>query len=150
MWAHPAMNRSTETANFARRFGPLLLVPLGTAVFAIMLCPHWTWDRDPDGAALPQDEAPEVGRIRRDFGVRVHVRYDARNYFPDHARRSPASAQGVQIEVGGTKRIMRLIPEFLGMYPRPVIAANLRNIYLLGRLSFYGLEYGGTYIQDGI
>ena len=58
--------------------------------------------------------------------------------------------QGIQIEPDGAVQLMRLIPGFLAMYPRALIANNLRAIYLLKSMSLYGLRYGGTYSRGGI
>ena len=36
------------------------------------------------------------------------------------------------------------------MYPRALVADNLRSIYLLRTMTLYGLRYGGTYSRGSI
>jgi hypothetical protein len=92
----------------------------------------------------------EIARIRGEFGVQVHVIYDFESYFPREWREAAYSAQGSQIDVDESMRLIRLIPGFLSMYPAQLIRRNLRDIYLLKAMSFYGLRYGGTNSLDGI
>ena len=81
---------------------------------------------------------------------RIHVTYDARSYFPPYWKEAPFSGQGSQIDRDEGKRLVRLIPSFLFMYPPELIVKTLRDIYLLKSMSFYGLRYGGTCSPDGI
>jgi hypothetical protein len=102
-------------------------------------------------AIPPSAEADdEISRIWKEFGVRVHVTYDRDSYFPTRWKRAPVSAQGIQIEPDGAMQLKRLIPGFLSMYPRALIANNLRAIYLLKSMNFYGREYAGAYCRGGI
>ena len=106
--------------------------------------------RDLVPSLLSDEDDDEIAEIRKTFGVRVHVTYDADAYFPMQWKRAPISADGSQIEAAECRRAMRLIPPFLSSYPRELIATNLRDIYLLERMSFRGQEYGGTNSRAGI
>jgi hypothetical protein len=99
---------------------------------------------------LPGGDSPDLARISKTFGVRVHVAYNRENYFPAEWRSPPASAKGSQIKPAEAQRITRLIPGFLSMYPPALITENLRHVFLLESMSFYGLEYGGTNSRDAI
>jgi hypothetical protein len=103
-----------------------------------------------NGIHASVDTDPEVVRIRQEFGVRVHVNFDPASYFPANWRSAPRSANCVQIEPGAATQLKKLIPCFLAMYPRALIAGSLRDIYLLKSMSFYGLKYGGTNRGDSI
>jgi hypothetical protein len=101
--------------------------------------------------ARRQTESEQLERgIRERFGVRVHVSYDRDVFFPPTWKRPPVSARGSQIEPDEVSLLMRLIPEFLSMYPPSLVTNNLRDIYLLSAMSFYGLDYGGTFSKAGI
>jgi hypothetical protein len=105
---------------------------------------------DPNGIRPSVDTDQEIARIRQEFGVRVHVNFDPASYFPARWRSAPVSANGVQIEPAAAIQVKNIIPRFLAMYPRGLIAGNLRNIYLLKSMSFYGSIYWGTYRRDAI
>jgi hypothetical protein len=89
-------------------------------------------------------------RIRAAFGVQVHFSYDAESFFVGGWRKPPCSAKGSQISLDQALLLTPTIELFLSSYPRNIIEHNLRHIYLLGEMSFYGLEYGGTYLADSI
>jgi hypothetical protein len=97
-----------------------------------------------------EDLDHEIARIRKEYRVVVHVRYDSDNFFPSEWKEAPPSANGSQIDPDQARRITRLIPGILSMYPPELVARNLRDIYLLESMSFYGLPYGGTNSRDGI
>lgn len=90
-----------------------------------------------------------VARIEREFGVRIYYLYDAETFFP-YWRSSPYSARGEPIDVEGALRMLPIIKSFLGKYSKRFIAQNLSRIYLLKRMSFYGREFAGTYLANGI
>jgi hypothetical protein len=98
----------------------------------------------------PVDSDDYIAGIRKSFGVRVHVTYDADACFPTQWKGAPVSAHGSEIDPTEGRRAVRLIPGFLLSYPRELIAKNLKDIYLLGSMSFHGREYGGTNSRAGI
>jgi hypothetical protein len=85
-----------------------------------------------------------VTRIMEVFKVRVHYSYDRDAYFPAYWRSAPTSAEGRQIELDEAARTIPVIEAFLAKYSTHVIAANLRDIFLLKRLSAYGQPFGGS------
>jgi hypothetical protein len=91
-----------------------------------------------------------VARIQRAFNVQVHYCYDPATYFPPDWSREPASASGSQIDDAEAARTVELIDAFLSKYPLRLIQNSLRHVYLLGRLSVYGRNFGGTYYADRI
>ena len=139
------------------RSGPLgeHAVRYGKPSFAACFCADGSGigarsDRDLRATSSSAEANNDIGRIWEEFGVRVHVTYDARSYFPPYWKEAPFSGQGSQIDRDEGKRLVRLIPSFLFMYPPELIVKTLRDIYLLKSMSFYGLRYGGTCSPDGI
>jgi hypothetical protein len=100
--------------------------------------------------ALIPDAAKEIAKIRAEFGVHVHYIYDFETYFPSSWKSPPFSAQGSQIDLDESRRVVHLIPAFLKMYPPDLIKNDLHDIYLLGSMKFHGLAYGGTNSSDAI
>ena len=104
----------------------------------------------PDGGYDPRATDPQLERIWQEFGVRVHANFEAAIYFPMLWRIGVASPKGVQIEPDALAQLRRLIPGFLAMYPRTIVANNLHDIYLLKSMTVNGMQYGGTYYRDSI
>ena len=102
------------------------------------------------GIASRDETDHDVANIRKAFGVQVHLTYDPDRFFPASWKRARSVAQGLQIEPYSRKRMMRLIPGVLAMYPPELVSKNLRGIYLLKYLSCYGCEFAGTYSRDSI
>jgi len=91
-----------------------------------------------------------IAQIKDAYGIDIHYRYDAKSFFPQEYLYLPVSAQGSQVSLKHVKSILPIIETFLSKYPREVIWKNLSDIYLLGKLEFYGRSYGGTYINSAI
>ena len=140
-------SRFTIPASLAAVALPAVLLALGILSLSSTGCQQQSATEQAFASAGTDHD---IVRIWETFGVHVHVRYDADSYFPIEWKRAPYSAQASQIEPDEGKRILRLIPGFLAMYPPELIAKNLRAIYLLKSMSFYGLAYGGTSSLDGI
>jgi hypothetical protein len=88
--------------------------------------------------------------IHERFGVQVHFEYNAIAFFPPQWRLAPYSAQGTQVEWNEGERVAKAIQHFLEMYPPSLVARALRHVYVLGSMSFYGHQYGGTWRPDAI
>jgi hypothetical protein len=139
------VNHPIGTQVYVRIFRSLIFAPLYCGGLTLVCGCSGGSGRDVSAIPPSAPADQEIARIWKEFGVRVHVKYDPDSYFHTIWKRAPISAHGIQIEPDGAIRITRLIPDFLAMYPRALIADNLSSVYLLKSLSFYGLEYGGTY-----
>ena len=94
--------------------------------------------------------AQSIARIKKTFGVQVHYLYDRNTYFADDWREAPVKAEGKQIDLGEALRTLPIVEAFLAGYPKAVLAENLRDVFLVLSMSFYGQEFGGTSSADGV
>jgi hypothetical protein len=92
----------------------------------------------------------QVVQIYRDYGVRVLYQYDRDQYFDNQWKRSPVNAQGEQISEVEIIRLLPIIREFLSFYPKEVIVKNIKNIYLVKELTFYGSSFGASNSNMGL
>lgn len=84
-----------------------------------------------------------------DFSVSVHTAPE-NSMFPSEWRRAPISARATALAASERSRSMEFVRRAIEKYPPTVVRKNLRAVYLLHSLSFYGLPYGGTYSSDRI
>jgi len=87
----------------------------------------------------------QLEQIRKRYGVKVHVWYDAETFFPKQWLAEPICGQGQQMPIEEIDRVLDVLEEFLRAYPQSVIRDNLRDIYLVGKMKFYGKAFGGAY-----
>lgn len=92
----------------------------------------------------------QVAQIYRDYGVRVLYQYDRDQYFGMKSKSPPINAQGAQMSDDEILRLLPIIREFLGFYPKEVIVKNLKTIYLSKELIFYGKIFGGSYGKSSL
>jgi len=64
--------------------------------------------------------------------------------FPLEWQQSPISGEASIIENGERMRCKLLTIKALDKYPADVLKLNLKSVYWLKKMSFYGVEYGGT------
>ncbi len=87
---------------------------------------------------------PNIRNIENEYDIRIHHSYDANTFFPSRWLKAPISARGKQLPAKEVARVLPIIEEFLSAYPKPVLKGNLKSIYLLGELSFYGKSFGAS------
>lgn len=92
----------------------------------------------------------QVAQIYHDYGVRVLYKYDRDQYFGMKSKSPPINAQGAQIPDDEILRLLPIIKEFLGFYPKEVIAKNLKVLYLTKELILYGKSFGASYGKTGL
>lgn len=96
-------------------------------------------------AACQEKELANMAKaIEKKFGVQIAYDYDASAFFPKQWLEAPISAEGSQIALTEVERMLPIIDRFLSSYPEAVLKKNLKAIYLLNELKFYGKSYGGT------
>jgi hypothetical protein len=86
----------------------------------------------------------QVRMVYSKYGIKVHYEYDRENFFPQAWRAEPINAAGVPINQHEAHRVIRQIDTFLASFPLEFIKRNLKNIYLLNDMTFYGKPYGKT------
>ena len=72
------------------------------------------------------------------------------NMFPKAWYSETINAKAVSLEKKHHQRIKKTILLSLKKYPSQLIRENLKKIFLLQKIQFYGLNYGGTYSKDSI
>jgi hypothetical protein len=92
----------------------------------------------------------QIESTRREFGVRVHYRYDPIRYFSESRLKPPESAKAKQLELDDVERMIMVIDRFLRAHPKVVIKSNLKDIYLTADLQLYGKPFGGTNIKSAL
>lgn len=70
------------------------------------------------------------------------------NSFPNDWKGGDIKAQGKDLDSTEMKRSREIIQKALAKYPPEVLAANLREVYVLHSITFYEVEYGGTNSTD--
>lgn len=76
-------------------------------------------------------------------GVLVSFRYSL-SIFPSSWQTAPVSAAGTAIDASEIKRSKLVIARALNKYPVATLEANLKKIYFLKSMEFFGVGYGGT------
>jgi hypothetical protein len=79
-------------------------------------------------------------------GTKVSFESD-KKIFPCKWRNKRVGPAAWPVEPAEAPRLERVIGKALGKYPAKTLQRNLRKVYLVGRLRFFGLEYGGTYYK---
>lgn len=68
--------------------------------------------------------------------------------FPEEWETDEINAQGVDLDSSEMKRSLKVIEKALSKYPDELLGKNLREVYVLHSIKFYGVEYGGTNSTD--
>lgn len=82
-------------------------------------------------------------------GIEIAFRAD-QSIFPASWRRPPINAQADEIAPSEIERTRAAIDLALSKYPAQLVSSNLRAIFVVGRIRFYGLTYGATNSSDAI
>jgi len=81
--------------------------------------------------------------------VKVVFDYSAYN-FPEDWRNERINAQGEQIAISEIARSKKVISKALNKYGTHVLSDNLRSVYFLKSMRFFGVGYGGTNSLDAL
>jgi hypothetical protein len=123
-------------------------IALGTGIYLINT--HQTPGRLP-AAECEQAEnvAAVLQSIEQGAGI-VLVSDRGDDAIPEPWRDAPVSGSAVAISSGNLCRLAPILAQELEKYPDGVLRNNMSGIYLLERLEFYGVEYGGTSLGDWV
>lgn len=83
----------------------------------------------------------------RETGIKVWIKTKA-DMFPESWHDSEINAQAEPLKLGELKRSLSIIFKALDKYPVIFLKKNLKEVYILNYISFYGVEYGGTNSND--
>jgi len=67
------------------------------------------------------------------------------NMFPKYWYSGKINAKAVSLSIKEYKRVTVLLRKALAKYPDHVLQENLKRIYAINSLNFYGVPFGGTY-----
>lgn len=70
------------------------------------------------------------------------------NMFPQSWYDAEINPQAGSLKIGELKRSLSIIFNALDKYPTEFLKKNLKEVYILNYISFYGVEYGGTNSND--
>lgn len=65
--------------------------------------------------------------------------------FPEGWRHPPASVQATRLRPEEVERSVRIVKSALEKYPPALVKQNLKKVYVVDTLVFYGASIGGTY-----
>jgi hypothetical protein len=91
-----------------------------------------------------------LAELERKHHVQIHYQYDPSTFFPPAWISPGMGLAAEQIHWRDVAALISTLEQFLAAHPASVIQGNLEHIYLLGRLSFQGREYGGTHTDKSI
>lgn len=97
----------------------------------------------PARADVPGIES-SIRNIENEYDIEIHYNYNAKTYFPSRWLKAPISARGKQLPAQEVARVLPKIQQFLSVYPKRVLCENLKSIYLLSELEFYGKRFGAS------
>lgn len=131
--------------SYRRFFTPLAIVIVAVGLLTAGNPSHWV----DVGHRLFGDYRGTLVALERKYGMAVEYD-DAVGSLPELWRVAPADGQATAIDEVGLSRYARILPVELEKYPPEVIAANLDNIYLMGTLRLFGVDYGGTSLEKSL
>jgi hypothetical protein len=100
--------------------------------------------------AKPKTLEGRIERIEMDYGVKVLYEYDAKAFFPAEWLAAPVSGDGSQMPRRELAEVVDAIEQFLSAYPKEVLEKNLKTIYLMSGMNFYGKGFGAAYGKSAI
>lgn len=96
--------------------------------------------------SAPAQPGPADTVIR---GIRVVFRYSP-GIFPLSWQRAPISARATAIDTREIPRSKAMLSKALDKYPAVLLAKELRAVYFIRNMKFYGIGYGGTNTTDAL
>ncbi|MBM77219.1 MAG: hypothetical protein CL846_01935 [Crocinitomicaceae bacterium] len=87
--------------------------------------------------------------IDKRTGVKIIFTADGR-IFPESWYSKRINAKGISIESNEYARSEKIIKDVLQHYPVKLVKSNLKNIYVLSHINFFGQSFGGTNSNSNI
>ena len=78
------------------------------------------------------------------------ITYNQANMYPGNWYEDPVSAYSLPLDINNESRALSIVKAALDKYPQELLNSNLKKVYLLSALEFYGLPYGGTYYDNKV
>ena len=100
--------------------------------------------------ALGQSQAPKAERITDERTGTPVVFVTEEDMFPSSWVGGDVRARAESADDDQAQRSARIVTEALAVYPKHVITDNLKRVYVMKSIEFYGLQYGGTNSLDRV
>jgi len=84
------------------------------------------------------------------YHVQIHHHYNPQSFFPRNWNDPLLQMVAAPIKKQDAETLVPTLERFLSSHPAGILDANLKHIYLLGKLSFMGRDYGGTHADGSI
>ena len=91
-----------------------------------------------------------LANLETRYHVQIHYQYDPATFFPPAWAAPSLDLHAQEIHWKDAEALIPVLEQFLASHPVKVVQGNLEHIYLLGRLSFQGRDYGGTHTNKSI
>jgi hypothetical protein len=88
--------------------------------------------------------------LEAEYHVQIHYEYDPATFFPPAWTGPAMDLLAQEIHWKDAQALVPTLEQFLAGHPAAVIEGHLEHIYLLGRLSFQGRDYGSTHADKSI
>lgn len=98
---------------------------------------------------------PSMGSFSQDAfpagpdGTKV-IYHPERRMFPCKWRKKRINPEIIPLDTGEIPRMQAILDQSLGKYPEKLLEKNLKTIYVVKSMFFFGLEYGGTYYKRNV
>ncbi len=80
-------------------------------------------------------------------GVKIIFDYSD-NIYPSHWLKGDIAGKGKSLKTSEYERSKKIVLKALRKYPNSLISNNLKKIYILNQLNFFGVNYGGTFYEN--
>ena len=98
----------------------------------------------PSKNKIIESQNKQSTKRKKAYGIEFVTEIE-RNMFPTSWQKPPINAEGVPLtENNEITRSMKVMLKGASIYPNDFLANNLKKVYLLNEIKFYGLAYGGT------
>ncbi len=105
----------------------------------------------PSFAIQPSDTmTASLEKVHAEYGVTIKYHYKAEEFFPTSWLRQPINGRGEQIDLDALPSPVKVLNGFLGRYLKSVVKRNLKTVFLMSDLEFYGKSYGGTHSRTAV
>lgn len=85
----------------------------------------------------------------KETGVKIIFDYSD-DIYPSHWLKGKIAGKGKSLKSSEYERSKKIIIKALRKYPNSMIYKNLKNIYILNQLNFFGVNYGGTFYERSL
>lgn len=98
---------------------------------------------------LNAEKKPKARMVDPDTSLEIITVVDS-DMFPEHWLKGDIKANSASLSKKERKRSFEIISRAISKYKPEVIRKNLKRVYIVNTLNFYGMDYGGTYSNQRV